>query len=204
VPSGLMAVLVPTVGYLVQRTSRSGPPLRNGGVDGLRGWQTQSMPKNPHWEQFSWRRPYPGYLGGLVAEQPVMIRESDVVAYISRISAYPNGFLFTAFTEQASEEGPVTNAEPQIAVRFSDNRTWAEYPYTPGERLVPCGGESSSGPGGNSWRREYWIPALPPREKLAFTVTVGPIEGSATLDGAAIIDASSKATDLWETPPEHV
>ncbi len=133
-----------------------------------------------------------------------MIRESDVVAYISRISAYPNGFLFTAFTEQASEEGPVTNAEPQIAVRFSDNRTWAEYPYTPGERLVPCGGESSSGPGGSSWRREYWIPALPPPEKLAFTVTVGSIEGSATLDGAAIIDASSKATDLWETPPEHV
>lgn len=133
-----------------------------------------------------------------------MIRESDVVAYISHISAYPNGFLFTAFIEQAIEEGPVMNAEPKIAVRFSDDRTWAEYPYTPGERLVSCGGESSSGQGGVSWRREYWIPALPPREKVVFTVTVGPIQGSATLDGAAIIDASSKATDLWETPPEHV
>jgi hypothetical protein len=132
-----------------------------------------------------------------------MIRESDVVAYISHISAYPSGFLFTAFIEQGSEKGPVRHAEPQIAVRFSDNRTWAEYPYTPGERLVPCGSESSSGPGGISWRREYWIPALPSREKLAFTVTVGAIEGSATLDGAAIIEASSKATDLWETPPEH-
>jgi hypothetical protein len=133
-----------------------------------------------------------------------MIRESNVVAYISQISAYPAGFLFTAFIEQASEEGPVKNAEPQIAVRFSDNRTWAEYPYTPGQRLVPCGSESSSGPGGISWRREYWIPALPPGKELVFTVTIGPIEGSATLDGAAIIDASSKATDLWETPPEHV
>ncbi len=133
-----------------------------------------------------------------------MIRESDVVAYISHIGAYPNGFLFTAFIEQASEESPVRKAEPRIAVRFSDNRTWAEYPYTPGERLVSCGGESSSGPGGTSWRREYWIPALPPREKLAFTVTVGPVEGSATLDGAAIVDAASKATDLWETRPEHL
>jgi hypothetical protein len=134
-----------------------------------------------------------------------MIREPDVVAYISQISAYPNGFLFTAFIfiEQAGEESSARNAEPQIAVRFSDNRTWAEYPYTPGERLVSCGGESSSGQGSSSWRREYWIPALPPREKLAFTVTVGSVEGSATLDGAAIIDASRKATDLWETPPDH-
>jgi hypothetical protein len=162
------------------------------------------MPKNPHWEQSSWRRPYPGYLGGIVAEQPVMIREADVVAYISHIGAYPNGFLFTAFIELASEENPVRNTEPQIAVRFSDDRTWAEYPHTPGERLVPCGSESSSGPGGISWRREYWIPALPPREKVAFTVTIGPIEGSATVDGAAIIDASGQATDLWETPPEHM
>lgn len=162
------------------------------------------MPKNPRWEQFSWRRPYPGYLGGLVVEQPVMIRESDVVAYISQISAYPDGFLFTAFIEQASEEGPVENAEPRIAVRFSDRRTWAEYPHTPGQRLVPCGSQSSSGPGGISWRSEYWIPALPPREEVVFTVTVGPIGGSATLDGGVIIDASSKATDLWETPPEHI
>ena len=46
-----------------------------------------------------------------------MIRERDVVAYISRIGAYPNGFLFTAFIEQASEDGPVSRAEPQIAVR---------------------------------------------------------------------------------------
>jgi hypothetical protein len=161
------------------------------------------MPKNPRWEQNSWRRPYPGYLGGLVAEQPVMIREPDVVAYISRISAYPDGFLFTAFIEQASEEDVVSNAEPQIAVRFPDGRTWAEYPHTPGERLVSCGGESSSGPGGASWRKEYWIPALPPRQNLAFTVTVGPIEGSATLEGAAIIDASSNATDLWDIPPER-
>jgi hypothetical protein len=132
-----------------------------------------------------------------------MIRESEIVAYISRIAAYPNGFLFTAFVEQCAAEDRATHAEPRIAVRFSDNRTWAEYPYTPGERLVPCGTESSSGPGGVSWRSEYWIPALPPRDEVAFTVAVGPIEGSATLDGAVIIDASSKATDLWETSPEH-
>ena len=132
-----------------------------------------------------------------------MIREPNVVAYISQIRAYPDGFSFSAFVEQVGEEGPVKDAEPRVAVRFSDNRTWAEYPHTPGERLVPSGGESSSGPGGASWRREYWIPALPPREQLTFTVTVGSFEGSATLDGAAIIDASSKATDLWEAPPEH-
>jgi hypothetical protein len=133
-----------------------------------------------------------------------MIREPELVAYISRITAYPNGFLFTAFVEQAAEEGPAMHAEPRMAVRFSDNRTWAEYPYTPGQRLVPCGSESSTGPGGISWRSDYWIPALPPHGRLAFAVTVGPLEGSAALDGAAIIEASSKATDLWEVPPEHV
>lgn len=31
----------------------------------------------------------------------------------------------------------------------------AEYPRTPGQRLVPCGGESSSGPDSVSWRSEY-------------------------------------------------
>lgn len=172
-------------------------------INGLAGWQTRSMPKNPRWEQSSSHRPYPGYLGGLVTEQPVMIRDSNVVAYTSHIRAYPDGFLFIAFIEQASDDGPVTHAEPQIAVRFPDNRTWATYPYTPGERLVSCGGQSSSGPGGASWCMEYWIPDLPPRGTLTFTVTVGPIEGSATLDGAAIIEASTRATDLWEIPPEH-
>lgn len=153
------------------------------------------MPKNPRW---GWQRPHPGYLGGVVTGQPVMIREPELVAYISRIAAYPNGFLFTAFVEQSTEEGPGQQVEPRIAVRFSDNRTWAEFPHTPGERLVPCGGESSAGPGGASWRSEYWIPALPPRGEVAFTITVGPVEGSATLEGAAIVHAASHAIDLWE------
>jgi hypothetical protein len=124
----------------------------------LRGWQTQSVPKNPHWEQSSWRRPHPGYLGGLVAEQPVMIREPDVVAYISHVSAYPNGFLFTAFIEQASEEGPARNAESQIAVasritgRGRSTRTRqanAWFPAGASLRAVPGG---SPGAGSNGFR----------------------------------------------------
>ena len=132
-----------------------------------------------------------------------MLREPNVVAYVSRIRAYPAGFAFTAFVEQVGEEGPVRNAEPRVAVRFSDNRTWAEYPYTPGERLVPYEGESTSGPGGVSWRREYWIPALPPSGQVTFTMTVGVLESSATLDGAVIVAASTRSTDLWEAPPEQ-
>jgi hypothetical protein len=133
-----------------------------------------------------------------------MIRDSNVVAYASHIRAYPDGFFFTAFIEQAGDDGPVTNSEPQVAVRFPDNRAWATYPYTPGERLVPREGQTSSGPDGASWCMEYWIPDLPSRGQVIFTVTVGPIEGSATLDGAAIIEASSRATDLWDRPPGHV
>jgi hypothetical protein len=173
-------------------------------VNALSGWQTRSMPKNPRRGVSNSGRPGPGYLGGLVAEQPVVIRDSNVVAYTSHITAYPEGFLFTAFVELASDDGPVPNVEPQIAVRFPDDRTWATFPYTPGERLVPCAGQTSSGPAGASWCMEYWIPDLPPRGQVTFTVTVGPIEGSATLDGAAIIEASSRATNLWEIPPEHV
>jgi hypothetical protein len=158
------------------------------------------MPKNPLWNELGWRGPHPGYLGGLVAEQPVMIREPNLVAYISEISAYPDGFTFTAYLQQATEDGPVQSNEPLVEVRFSDGRGWAEEPDKRHDFLLARYSESTRGPEGVSWRKQYWVPAMPPGGPVAFAMSIGPIDGSATFDGTALRDAASKAIDLWEPP----
>lgn len=126
------------------------------------------MPKNPLWEKLRGRGPHPGYLAGLVTDQPVLVRQRDLVAYISHIGAYPEGFTFTAFVEQATEDGPLSGNEPHVEVNFADGRTWRYDLDMRGDFMFRPEAESSGGPGGQSWRARYWLPALPPEGPLTF------------------------------------
>jgi hypothetical protein len=84
------------------------------------------VPRNPRWSQLGWRGPHPGYLGGLVSEQPVLFREPTLVCYISHIGANPEGFIFTPFVQQATEDGPFNGDDARIEVIFADGRRWRE------------------------------------------------------------------------------
>jgi hypothetical protein len=54
-------------------------------------------------ESAAWRRPRgpdPGYVGGLVPDQPVLVRERDLVAFVTNIRAFVAVALFAVVVEQ--------------------------------------------------------------------------------------------------------
>lgn len=154
------------------------------------------MPANPLWDQFRWRGPHPGYLGGLLDDQPVLARQPNLVAYVTNIRAYPKGFAFTACVEQAHDDGFLSPGEPHVVVGFADGRSWERDPDMLGDCLVRLRGESGAGgPGGAHWREEYWLPALPLPGPLTFFVSVGPAKWSASIDGAKVVVASTRAQE---------
>jgi hypothetical protein len=156
------------------------------------------MPHNPARRESRGDSPHPGYLGGLLEDQPVLIREAELVAFVTNIRAFPTGVLFVVCVEQATVDqlsdhlvtsGPVEVRLSDGTVRRSDADRF--------EGLYQWASESSSGPGGASWRGEYWLPGLPPPGPVTFRISVGATSGAATLDGGAIRHAAGRATDLW-------
>jgi hypothetical protein len=159
--------------------------------------QTELMPANPLWSRLRGRGPHPGYLGGLLIDQPVMLRQPNLVAYVTSIRAYPEGLAFSARVEQGLDNGALRSAEPRVMVDFSDGRSWKADPDMIGDCLVPGPRVSSGGSAGASWQTEYWLPALPPPGQVHFSVSVGSATGTASVDGASVIAAARRADDLW-------
>jgi len=145
--------------------------------------------------------PHPGYLGGLLAEQLVLLRAPNLVAFVTNIRAFPQGVLFVVDIEESTDEilgGP----DPQIVVEFSDGRSFRHDLDSYGDGLLHSRASEWSGrDGGASWRKEFWLPSLPPPGPVTFTVTLGQSErwnGSASLEGRRLADAAKRALDLWK------
>jgi len=158
------------------------------------------VPANPLWSELEWRGPHPGYLGGLLRDQPVLIRRATLVAFITNIRVYPEGISFTARVVQATEEGLLSSNEPVVAVGFADGRSWKYDPDMRGDFLIPGGSQQSYGPGGASWDADYWLPFLPADGRVTFSISVGETTGSAFVDATTVLAATSRAIDLWEEP----
>jgi hypothetical protein len=141
--------------------------------------------------------PGPAHLGGLVADQPVVIRDADLVVYVTNIRAFPTGFLFTVVVEQRAS-GSLYGQEPEIEVDFSDGVQWRRDLDMRGNCLHQRGSESSGGPRGSSWRGEFWLPALPVAGPVTFKISVGDRIGLASLDGKVVIESAERAVDLWD------
>jgi hypothetical protein len=170
------------------------------------------MPRKPIWRKGPWHG-RTGQLGGLLSEQPVLLRTAILVAYVTNIRVFLDGILFTAFAEQSIEEGPLkpthdlmmpltpsSSDEPVVTVTFPDGYTWRDDPDMDGDCLVQGGVSLFERAEGVSWRAEYWLPALPAEGPVVFCISVGEYSGTASVDGGTVIAAAKRAIDLWEQP----
>ena len=92
--------------------------------------------------------------------------------------------------------------DPVVVVDFSDGRSYRHDVDLLGDGpLTTRSSESSSGPGGASWKTEFWLATLPPPGPVTFRVRVGKWErwvGSASIEGRRLADAAKRARDLWD------
>jgi hypothetical protein len=167
------------------------------------------MPRKPLRREASRNGPHPGHLGGLLSEQPVLVQDASLVAYITNIRVYPYGLLFTALAEQSIGDGPLkytsdlppsSSDEPVVTVTFAKGHRWRNDPDMRGDCLIPRASERAWGPEGASWRADYWLPALPTEGPVVFSISVGEYSGTASVDGGTFIAAAKGAVDLWEQP----
>jgi hypothetical protein len=181
--------------------------------------QTSRMPDNH--SNWSRRLPRPGYLGGLLPDQPVLVREPNLVAYISGIRVYPEGFGLGWYVEQATADGPLSSEppegrpsepslsgqaqawrlplnDPRVSIRFSTGRLWTDTAEATSDRLLGLGVDASLGETGASWHGEYWLADLPSAGPLVFAIRLGVVSGFATLDGDYVREAATRAVDLWD------
>lgn len=136
--------------------------------------------------------------------QPILLREANIVAFVTNVRAYPQGLLFQVVLEQAFDDGTLSrrrrfDSEPDVAVsvEFADGSSWQIDPDRVTGCLVELGHSGSGGDGGASWASEYWLPALPPPGPVAFHVELPNRMGRGTIEGEAIRTAADKAIDLW-------
>jgi hypothetical protein len=154
------------------------------------------MPRKPLWGESSLNGPRTGHLGALLSEQPLLVQDANLVAYITNIRVYPFGLLFTALAEEAIADGPLkyssdlppsSSDEPNVTVTFSDGHTWRYGPEMRGDCLIPRASERAWGAEGASWRADYWLPALPTEGPVVFSISVGEYSGTASVDGGTVI-----------------
>ena len=163
------------------------------------------MPRNPLWDERAWQGPHPGYVGGMLEAQPVLLREPNVVAFVTNVRAYPQGLLFEVVLEQAVDDGALSlsgdlfDSKPdvQVSVSFANGSRWQVNEDRVGGCLIELGHSGSSGDGGASWSTEYWLPALPPPGPVTFIVELPGRTGQGTIEGDDIRRAAGKAIDLW-------
>ena len=151
------------------------------------------------WASADWKGPHPGYIGGLLTEQPVLIRDETVVAYVTNIRCFPRGFLFCIFTQQVADDREGGSLPPDVVVEFADGTSWRENLDMVGDVLIRRGSESSGGAGTALWSVEYWLPVLPPPGATTFRVTVGERSGAREVDAGLIRAAATRAIDLWSS-----
>lgn len=151
------------------------------------------------WASPDWGGPHPGYVGGLLTEQPVLIRDESVVAYVTNIRCFPRGFLFCILTQLVGDGREGGSIPPDVVVEFADETSWRENLDIVGDVLIRRGSQSSGGAGTASWSTEYWLPALPPPGPTTFRITVGKQSGAGAVDAALIRAAAERAIDLWSS-----
>ena len=156
----------------------------------------------------------PWILGGLVAEQPILVHAADLVIFVTRITGYPNGFSFCvhfelrslpshhAFQIDLSPVGEEWRVAPEVG--FADGTRWRVVTHG-GDGIVFESAEAGFGPLGGSYSATYWVPALPPAGPVEFTIRfdsadehiLASREGSAEVDGTLILRAARTAMELW-------
>jgi hypothetical protein len=138
--------------------------------------------------------PPPGYIGGLLSEQPVLLRRPNLVAYLTKVRAYPTGVLFQVAIEerQADVLERVMDGDEDVDVAVtvdgSEDRPDVDQ----------LGSEASSGEDGASWLAEYWVSRAPGVGHFIVDVTIGDLAGSASLPGALLQSAAAGAIDFFE------
>ncbi len=162
------------------------------------------MPRNPLWDELAWQGPHPGHVGGMLEAQPILLREPNIVAFVSNVRAYPQGLLFEVVLEQAVEDGTLSadglfhsKPEVRVSVEFADGSSWTTDEDRVTGSLIELGHLGSSGDGGASWSAEYWLPALPPPGPVTFLVELPGHTGHGTIEGDDIRAAAARAIDLW-------
>lgn len=162
------------------------------------------MPRNPLWDDLGQQGPHPGYMGGMLEAQPVLLRESNIVGFVTNVRAYPEGLMFHVVLEQALDDGTLTRSGPleakpsvRVSVEFADGSRWQADEHGGSESLIELEQDRSSGEGGASWFAGYWLPALPPSGPVTFLVDLGDRRGQGRIQGDDIREAARKATDLW-------
>ncbi len=175
------------------------------------------MPRNPLWDELAWQGPHPGYVGGMLEAQPILLREPNIVAFVTNVRAYPQGLLFEVVLEQAVDDGTLRadgrfHSKPQVwadeqalhlhgqhdvSVQFADGSGWTTDEDRVTGSLIELGHSRSSGDGGASWSAEYWLPALPPPGPVTFLVELPDHTGHGTIEGGDIRAAAARAIDLW-------
>ena len=142
----------------------------------------------------------PGRLGGLLSEQPVLIRESNLVAYITDIHVYPTGFAFTAFTGDATERPDRYMTEPRLSVVFADGQFFSDDPGTAEGYLLSTDRQSCTEAGRSIYQTDYWVPILPTSGPVTFSVLIGESSGEASIDSERFVAAADASVDLWQPP----
>ncbi len=162
--------------------------------------------------------------GALPLELLLAASQTAVVALRGR-AAYPTGFEFdlvarlralTSEDEPSAGQFLVVSPEEitdgklpprflRFGLEFSDGRKVTNLPGAgPGPFADPGVGPilwGRDGSGSNSaWRQSYWVWPLPPPGPLKFVCAwpaFGIPESTASVDGAVVIDAATRATVVW-------
>ena len=138
--------------------------------------------------------PPPGYIGGLLSNQPVLLRRPNLVAYLTKVRAYPTGVLFQVAIEERQpdvlERVMDWDEDVQVAVTVAGSQDHPD--------VDQLGSEASSGEEGASWLAEYWVSRAPDAGQFIFEVTIGDLVGVASLPGALLQSAAASAIDFFE------
>ena len=156
-------------------------------------------------------------VGGLVLEQPVLIRDNDVIAFVTGITAYPAGFSFVMRVEARWTRGDDPTLDEwnrsnvdrnglDLVVSFADGQRWHARRDRAGG-LIRRGVQSSFGDTDTSHKAEYWLASLPSSGPVQFEITLEPptnrgrstsTTGIATVEGELLKQAARRAVDLWD------
>jgi hypothetical protein len=124
-------------------------------------------------------------LAGVVAMELLLARTPETAVAVSRISAYPQGFrvLFSAVSRQAV----LPEEPPQLDIR-----------YACGRRAYRTLESATIGP--LRYDMACWVWPLPPPGPVVFACRwpAGAVpESAAAIDAGLILDAASRAVELW-------
>lgn len=182
------------------------------------------VPARPKVSLPAWVRP-DAVLPAIVAADLVLARTGDVAVAIPVLRVYPSGFGFhLALRLRVPDEsgrlmwvlpglggdqrgGPSGEAF-RLALVYADGRVAS---YVGPHRLPPepdrelrLSSEGGGG-GGHRWDMDFWVHPLPPPGPLAFICEwpAGAVpESRAEIDAQQLLDASTRAVQLWPGPQD--